>query len=122
MGEGKGVYRVLVGQPKGKRLLERPRCKWEDNTNLNVREIGINEVKWMHARVCVHSLSLSLSHTHTHAHTQSFLIQDFIATSLVGYWYIFLGVLSYKNLCQKFCFHTHKPHIKALTNALIFLC
>jgi hypothetical protein len=29
--EGRGVYRVLVGKPKGKRLLGRPRCRWEDN-------------------------------------------------------------------------------------------
>jgi hypothetical protein len=31
MGEGRGVYRVLVGRPEGKRPLERPRCRWEDN-------------------------------------------------------------------------------------------
>jgi hypothetical protein len=31
MGEGRGVYRVLVGKPEGKRPLGRPRCIWEDN-------------------------------------------------------------------------------------------
>jgi hypothetical protein len=31
MGEERGVYRVLVGKPEGKRPLERPRCRWEDN-------------------------------------------------------------------------------------------
>jgi hypothetical protein len=31
MGEGRGVYRVLVGKPEGKRPLGRPRCRWEDN-------------------------------------------------------------------------------------------
>jgi hypothetical protein len=32
MGDGRGVYRVLVGRPKGERPLGRPRCMWEDNT------------------------------------------------------------------------------------------
>ena len=31
MGEGKGVHRVLVGKPEGKRPLGRPRRRWEDN-------------------------------------------------------------------------------------------
>jgi hypothetical protein len=31
MGDGRGVYRVLVGRPKGKRPLGRHRCRWEDN-------------------------------------------------------------------------------------------
>jgi hypothetical protein len=31
MGEGRSVYRVLVGKPEGKRPLGRPRCMWEDN-------------------------------------------------------------------------------------------
>jgi hypothetical protein len=31
MGEGRGMYRVLVGKPEGKRPLGRPRCRWEDN-------------------------------------------------------------------------------------------
>jgi len=34
MGEGRGVYRVLVGNPEGKRPLGRPRHRWEDNINL----------------------------------------------------------------------------------------
>jgi hypothetical protein len=47
MGEGKGVYRVLVGRPKGKKLLGRPRHRWEDNIKLDHREIGINGVDWI---------------------------------------------------------------------------
>jgi hypothetical protein len=42
MGEGRGVYRILVGRPKGKRLLGRPRCRWEDNIKIDLREIGID--------------------------------------------------------------------------------
>jgi hypothetical protein len=42
MGEGRGVYRVLVGRPDGKRPLGRPRHRWEDNIKMDLREIGIN--------------------------------------------------------------------------------
>jgi hypothetical protein len=42
MGEGRCVYRVLVGRLEGKRPLGRPRCRWEDNINLGLREIGID--------------------------------------------------------------------------------
>jgi hypothetical protein len=37
MGEGKGVYRVLVGKPEGKRPLRRPRRRWEYNINADLR-------------------------------------------------------------------------------------
>jgi hypothetical protein len=47
MGEGRGVYRVLVGRPKGKRPLERPRRRWEYNIKMDVREIGIDGAKWI---------------------------------------------------------------------------
>jgi hypothetical protein len=42
MWEGRGVYRVLVGKPKGKRPLGRSRRRWEDNIKLHLREIGID--------------------------------------------------------------------------------
>jgi hypothetical protein len=47
MGEGRDVYRVLVGRPKGKRPLGRPTHRWEDNIKLDLREIGINGVNWI---------------------------------------------------------------------------
>jgi hypothetical protein len=47
MGEGRGVYRVLVGRPKGRRPLGRPRCRWEDNIKMDIREIGINGANWI---------------------------------------------------------------------------
>jgi hypothetical protein len=47
MGEGRGVYRVLVGRPEGKRPLGRPRHRWEDNIKLDLREIGINGANWI---------------------------------------------------------------------------
>jgi hypothetical protein len=47
MGEGRGVYRVLVGRPEGKRPLGRPRRRWEDNIKMDRREIGIDGANWI---------------------------------------------------------------------------
>jgi hypothetical protein len=47
MGEGRGAYKVLVGRPEGKRPLERPRRRWEDNIKMNLREIGIDGANWI---------------------------------------------------------------------------
>jgi hypothetical protein len=47
MGEGRGVYRVLVGRPKGRRPLGRPRLGWEDNIKMNLRERGIDDANWI---------------------------------------------------------------------------
>ena len=40
MGERRGVYRVLVGKPEGKRPLGRPRHRWEDNIKMNLQDVG----------------------------------------------------------------------------------
>jgi hypothetical protein len=40
MGQGRNVYRILVGKPKGKRPLESPRRRWENGIRMNVSEIG----------------------------------------------------------------------------------
>jgi hypothetical protein len=47
MEEGRGVYRILVRRPEGKRPLGRPRRKWEDNIKMNLMEIGIDWVNWI---------------------------------------------------------------------------
>jgi hypothetical protein len=47
MGEGSGVCRVLVGRPKGKRPLGRPKPRWEDNIKMDLREIVIEAVNWI---------------------------------------------------------------------------
>jgi hypothetical protein len=47
MGKGRGVYRVLVGRPKSKIPLGRPRHRWEDNINLDLLEIGIDGANWI---------------------------------------------------------------------------
>jgi hypothetical protein len=46
-GEGRIVYRVLVGKPEGKRPLGRPRSRWEDNIKMDVREIRIDGANWI---------------------------------------------------------------------------
>jgi hypothetical protein len=40
MGQGRGVYRVWVGKPEGKRPLGRPRRKWDDNIKMELQEVG----------------------------------------------------------------------------------
>jgi transposase len=47
MGEGRGVYRVLVGNPEGKRPLGRTRRRWEDNIMMYIRELGIDGANWI---------------------------------------------------------------------------
>jgi hypothetical protein len=47
MEEGRGVYRILVGNPEGRRPLGRPRRRWEDNIRMDLREVGCGCVDWM---------------------------------------------------------------------------
>jgi hypothetical protein len=47
MGEGRGIYRVLVWRPKNKRPLGRPRHRWEDNIKMDLGEIGIDGANWI---------------------------------------------------------------------------
>jgi len=46
-GEGRSVYRVLVGRPEGKIPLGRPRCRWKDNIKIDLREMGIDGANWI---------------------------------------------------------------------------
>ena len=47
MGEKAGVYRVLVGEPEGKRPLGRPRRRREDNNKINLQEVGCEGMDWI---------------------------------------------------------------------------
>jgi len=47
MGEERGVYRVLVGKPEGKRPLGRPRRRWVDNIRMDLQEVGCGHVDWI---------------------------------------------------------------------------
>jgi hypothetical protein len=47
MEEKRNTYRLLVGQPEGKRLLGRPRCRWVDNIRMDLGELGWGDVDWI---------------------------------------------------------------------------
>ena len=47
MEEGRGVHKVLVGKPEGKRPLGRPRRKWEENIKMDLQEVGRGCGDWM---------------------------------------------------------------------------
>ena len=46
-GEKRGVYRVLMGKPEGKRPLGRPRRRWEDNIKTDLQEVGCGVMDWI---------------------------------------------------------------------------
>jgi hypothetical protein len=47
MGVRRNAYRILVGKPEGRRLLGRPRCRWVDNTKMNLRKIEWGSMNWI---------------------------------------------------------------------------
>jgi len=47
VGKSRGVYRVLVRKPAGKRPLGRPRCRWEDNIKMDLQEVGCGGIDWI---------------------------------------------------------------------------
>ena len=47
IGEERGVYRVLVGEPEGKRPLGRPRRRWVDNIRMDLQEVGCVYRDWI---------------------------------------------------------------------------
>ena len=47
MGDGRGVHRVLIGKPEGRRPLGRPRRRWEDNIKMDLQEVGCLGMDWM---------------------------------------------------------------------------
>ena len=47
MGEERGVYRVLVGKPEGRRPLGRPRRRWADNIRMDLQEVGGMYMDWI---------------------------------------------------------------------------
>ena len=47
MGEERGVYRVLVGKPEGKRPLGRPRRRWAHNIRMDLQEVGCGDIDWI---------------------------------------------------------------------------
>jgi hypothetical protein len=49
MMESRGVHRVLVEKPEGKRPLGRPRRRWEDNIKIDLQEVGSETMDWIDA-------------------------------------------------------------------------
>jgi len=47
MGEERGVYRVLLGKPEGRRPLGRPRPRWVDNIRMDLQEVGCVYMDWI---------------------------------------------------------------------------
>jgi hypothetical protein len=47
MGGRRGVYRVMVGKPKGNRALGRPRCRWENNIRMDLQVVGCRSMDWI---------------------------------------------------------------------------
>ena len=47
MGERRGVYRVLVEKPDGRRPFERPKRRWEDNIRMDLQEVGCGGMDWI---------------------------------------------------------------------------
>ena len=47
MEQSRNAYRVLEEKPEGKRPLGRPRCRWEDNINMDLREVGCDPGDWI---------------------------------------------------------------------------
>jgi len=47
VGERRGVYRLLVGKPEGRRLLGRPRRRWEDYIEMELQEVGCGGMDWI---------------------------------------------------------------------------
>ena len=47
MGDRRGVYKVLVGKPEGKRPLGRPRRRWENNIKMDLEEVGCEGMEWI---------------------------------------------------------------------------
>jgi hypothetical protein len=47
MGEGRAVYRVLLGKPERRRPMGRPRRRWENNIRMDLQEVGCGCVDWM---------------------------------------------------------------------------
>jgi hypothetical protein len=46
-GERRGIYRVLVGKPEGKRLLGKPRLRWEDDIKMDFQKVGYGGMDWI---------------------------------------------------------------------------
>ena len=47
MGDRRGLFKVLVGKPEGKKTFGRPRYRWEDNIKMDLQEVGCRGIDWI---------------------------------------------------------------------------
>jgi hypothetical protein len=47
MGEERGVYRVLLGKPEGRKPMGRPRSRWVDNIRMDLQKVGCGYMNWI---------------------------------------------------------------------------
>ena len=47
MEQTRNAHRILVGKPDGKKPLRRPRCRWDDNIKMDLREAGCDAGNWI---------------------------------------------------------------------------
>jgi len=47
MGKKRGIYRVMVGKPEGKRPLGKPRHRWQDNIKMDLKEMECGGMDWI---------------------------------------------------------------------------
>ena len=52
MEEGRSAIKILTGKPTGKRPLGSPRCRWEDNIRIDLKEMGISTRNWIDSAQC----------------------------------------------------------------------
>ena len=68
MGEKRGVYRVLVGKPEGKKQLRRSRRRWKDNIKMDFQKVGCGDLEWFdlaQGRDSLRALVNALTHWNT---------------------------------------------------------
>jgi hypothetical protein len=60
MGKRRGLYRVMVGKPEGKRPLGRPRIRWEDDIKMDLQEVGCGWIGSIWLRIAVVNAVMNL--------------------------------------------------------------
>jgi hypothetical protein len=74
MWEERNAYKILVGKPEGKRPLGRHRCRWEDNTKMDLKRDGLGwygfTLHSLDPRLVKMTVGCAISHTNTKTHTQ----------------------------------------------------
>jgi len=74
-GSDGSAHKILVGKHEGNRPIRRPRCRWEDNIRMNLREIEWEYVDWMHLAHVRNCVTISFSRrTLLHGVSQSVLL------------------------------------------------